>query len=165
MKEGNIVKYGLRLLLVISLLVFPALSAEAQSGRQRGLEGMWSDPPATAVGQFCLLQCTDVGIARLNELLDNPANDARPFAELEQEARIHEREYLRGRLTDEALKTYPVDQADNPSFLRCEPPGIAQQMFFPHQLEIRRRNNEIEFRYGEWEARRTIYMDGRKRPA
>jgi len=127
---------------------------------------MWSDPPATTVGAFCFFLCTDAGIERLNALLDDPANDARPFAQLQDEARKHEREFIRLRLTDAALKTYPVDQADNPSFLRCEPPGLAQQMFMPHQLEIRARGNDrVEFRYGEWEARRTIYLDSRKRPA
>ena len=127
---------------------------------------MWSDPPATTVGAFCFFMCTDAGIERLNALLDDPANDARPFAQLQDEARKHEREFIRLRLTDAALKTYPVDQADNPSFLRCEPPGLAQQMFMPHQLEIRTRSNDrVEFRYGEWEARRTIYLDSRKRPA
>jgi hypothetical protein len=39
-------------------------------------------------------------------------------------------------------------------------------MFAPHQIEIRQRGNDrIELRYGEWAARRTIYLDGRKRPA
>ena len=113
-----------------------------------------------------LLSCTDAGIERLNALLDDPANDARPFGDLQKEARSYEREYLRSRLTADALKTYPLDPADNPSFLRCEPPGLAQQMFMPHQLEIRKRgNDQIELRYGEWEARRTIYLDSRKPPA
>ena len=33
------------------------------------LEGMWSDPPKTAVGTFCFFACTDAGIDRLNALL------------------------------------------------------------------------------------------------
>jgi len=35
--------------------------------------------------------------------------------------------YIRPYLTDVALKTYPLDRADDPSFLRCEPYGFAQQ--------------------------------------
>jgi hypothetical protein len=147
------------------LLIWSLASAQAQSAQSR-LEGMWSDPPTTPVGEFCMFECTDAGIARLNELLDNPANDARPFNQLQAEARSYETEYLRSRLTDDALQSYPIDQADNPSFLRCEPPGVAQQMFMPHQLEIRKRGNDrIELHYGEWDARRTVYMNGRKRPA
>ena len=158
-----LVKCGPSLLVV--LLAWILGSAEAQSSRSN-LEGMWSDPPATAVGTFCFFSCTDAGIERLNALLDDPANDARPFGDLQKEARSYEREYLRSLLTADALKTYPLDPADNPSFLRCEPPGLAQQMFMPHQLEIRKRgNDQIELRYGEWEARRTIYLDSRKPPA
>jgi hypothetical protein len=160
----RLLKCGSGLLTFILLTSLPT-STGAQSSRPN-LDGMWSDPPATAVGSFCFFLCTDTGIDRLNALLDDPANDARPFAELQDEARRYEREFIRQRLTAAALKTYPVDQADNPSFLRCEPPGLAQQMFMPHQLEIRRSGNDrVEFRYGEWEARRTIYLDGRKRPA
>ena len=131
------------------------------------LEGMWSDPPSTAIGQFCFFNCTDAGMDRLNALLDNPANDARPFPELEAEARKHEREQcIVPRLNEAARKTFPLDPADDPGFLRCEPWGLAREMFAPHQLEIKQRGKDrIELRYGEWTELRTIYMDGRKRPA
>ena len=100
------------------------------------LEGMWSDPPATAVGTLCFFACTDAAIDRLNALLDDPANDARPFPQLAAEALKHQTDtYLRPRLTEAALKTYPLDPADDPGFLRCEPWGLAKQMFAPHQLE------------------------------
>jgi hypothetical protein len=148
--------------LAFILITFLAPLASAQSPGSK-LDGMWSDPPATTVGSFCFFMCTDTGIERLNALLDDPKNDARPFAELQTEAREYEVEVIRQRLTDAALKTYPIDQAENPSFLRCEPPGLAQQMFMPHQFEIRTRGKDrIDLRYGEWEARRTIYLDGRK---
>jgi len=128
---------------------------------------MWSDPPPTAVGTFCFFACTDAGIERLNALMDDPANDARPFPELQTEASRHQRDnYLRLRLTEAALETYPLDPADDPGFLRCEPWGLAKQMFAPHQLEIRRTGiDRIELRYGEWEAVRTVHLDGRTPPA
>src|SRR5262245_1572214 len=164
MAIGRIVKRGSELLVVILLTSIPS-SAEAQSSRSN-LEGMWSDPPATPVGSFCFFSCTDTGINHLNALLDDPANDARPFSELQAEAKTTEREYIRQRLTAAALKTYPLDPADDPGFLRCEPWGLARQMLAPHQLEIRQvANNRVELRYGEWAARRTIYLDGRKRSA
>src|SRR5215467_15059416 len=153
------------IVLIFALVTFVARSVAAQS-RAQTLEGMWSDPPASTVGTFCFFFCTDAGIERLNLLLDDPKNDARPFTQLQAEARKYEVEIIRSRLTDAALKTYPIDQADNPSFLRCEPPGLAQQIFMPHQFELRTRGKDrIELRYGEWEARRTIYLDGRKRGA
>ena len=77
MRLEDIVKWGSGLLILILLTWIPA-SSEAQSSRPN-LEGMWSDPPATAVGAFCSFACTDAGIDRLNALLDDPANDARPF--------------------------------------------------------------------------------------
>ncbi len=43
---------------------------------------------------------------------------------------------------------------------------MARQIFSRHQLEIRQRGNDrIELRYGEWDAKRTVYLDGRARPA
>ena len=131
------------------------------------LEGRWSDPPPTAVGTFCFFSCTDAGIERLNALLDDPANDKRPFPQLQAEAAKYQTDtYLRPRLTEAALKTYPLDPADDPGFLRCEPWGLSKQMFAPHQLEIRRVDNDrIDLRYGEWEAVRAVYLDGRAAPA
>ena len=151
-------------LLVVSLLTGLPSSIEAQSNPNL-LEGIWSDP-LSAVGELCFMACTDTGIDRLNALLDDPANDARLFPELLAEARTHQLEYLRSRLTPVALKTFPLDPADDPGFLRCEPWGLGRQMFAPHQLEIRQRGDDrIELRYGEWDARRTIYLDGRARSA
>jgi hypothetical protein len=131
------------------------------------LAGMWSDPPSSSIGLLCFIACTDAGIERLNALLDDPANDKRPYMELRADAETHAKEnYFRPRLTEAALKTYPLDPADDPGFLHCEPWGLAKQMFAPHQLEIRQDSaDRIELRYGEWEAARTVYLDGRKPPA
>src|SRR5437867_9421691 len=158
-------EYVAYLLVVVALVISNAPSTEAQSSRPK-IEGMWSDPPTTAVGSFCSFACTDAWIGRLNALLDDPANDARPFEQLQAEAKTYEREYIRSRLTPAALAKYPLDPADDPGFLRCEPWGLARQMFAPHQLEIRQGGaDRLEFRYGEWDARRTIFLDGRKIPA
>src|SRR5205814_9878183 len=107
--------------------------------------------------------CSDFGINRLNALLDDPAHDSRPFQELQTVARRNEEEYIRARLTAAALEKYPVNPVEDPGFLRCEPWGLARQMFARHQLEIRQRGNDrLELRYGEWDAHRTIFMDGHK---
>jgi hypothetical protein len=160
-----LLKCGAAFLVFIVAATSPT-PAGAQSAPST-LEGMWSNPPNTMVGRLCAFYCTDAGIDRLNALLDNPANDARPFPQLQAEAAKHERDnYIRPRLTAAALKTYPLDPADDPGLLRCEPWGLARQMVAPHQLEIRQRaNDRIELHYGEWDARRTVYMDGRARPA
>src|SRR3954470_5733810 len=68
------------ILTTLSLAALLSASAIAQSPAAK-LEGMWSDPPKTAIGQLCFFWCTDRGIAYINKLLDDPANDARPYAE------------------------------------------------------------------------------------
>src|SRR5437870_11850468 len=123
------------------LLTWMPAPVDAQSSRSK-LDGMWSDPPSSVLGSFCADACTDAGIDRLNALLDDPANDSRPFDDLQADAKKVEREYLRSRLTASALKTYPLDPADDPGFLRCEPWGLGRQMFARHQLEIHQRGND-----------------------
>ena len=147
-----------------ALSVSVATPAWAQSVA-RGFEGMWSDPPATIMGRMCAFVCSDAGIDAMNALLDDPANDAVPFATLSRRAGERHGEYLRSRLSELTLKTFPLDPADDPSFLRCEPWGLSRQMFAPHQLEIRGRGaDRLELHYGEWDARRTVFMDGRPHP-
>jgi len=73
-------------------------------------------------------------------------------------------EYIRPLLTPAALEDFPWDPADDPGFLNCEPWGFARQIFAAHQFEIRQFADRIEMRYGEWDGRRTIYLDGRERP-
>lgn len=157
-----ILKYASGLLL-LGLVACSSPPAAPKLSPPRLVEGMWSDPPG-AIGMLCFFTCTDAGIERLNALLDDPANDARPFQELRAEAEKHARDtYFRPRLTDAALKNYPLDPADDPGLLRCEPWGLARQMFAPHQIEIRRHGEDrIELRYGEWDARRTVYMGGQR---
>jgi hypothetical protein len=61
---------------------------------------MWSDPPATAEDWFCSGWCTDTGLERLNALLDDPANDARPYDVLSADANTFQLEqYIRPRLS------------------------------------------------------------------
>jgi hypothetical protein len=157
-----------KILWTIVLLAVVTTCANAQTQLPvKKFEGMWSDPPATITANFCAGWCTDAGIDRLNALLDDPANDARPLAQLQAEANNYSRDkYVQSRLKEAALKNYPLDPADDPSFLRCEPYGFARQIIARHQLEIRQTSKDrLEMRYGEWDARRIIYMDGRKRPA
>ena len=153
-------------LALLAILLLVAIPSTATQQLRSDFEGMWSDPPHTAIGEFCFAWCTDAGIDYLNKLLDDPANDARPVRDLMAQATKYQVDvYIKSVLTSEALKAYPLDPADDPAFLRCEPIGGARQIFVRHQLDIRRRGNDrLEFHYGEWDATRTIYMDGRKRP-
>jgi hypothetical protein len=151
---------------VIMMLLLAWTTAALSQTKTANMEGMWSDSPATAIGTYCFFSCTDIGIERLNKLLDDPGNDPRPAAELIGQAKAFEGAYIKGLFTPEALKHYPLDLLkDDPGYTRCEPWGLARQMFAPHQFEVRQRGKDrVELRYGEWAARRTIYMDGRKIP-
>ena len=146
------------------VLLLGSACAREQTPRP-DFQGMWSDPSSTAVDVFCFVGCTDGGIANLNALLDDPANDNRPYDALTEQAdRYQLEQYVRPRLTTAALETFPLDPADDPGFAKCEPWGFARQIFAPHQMDIRQYDDRIEIRYGEWDARRTVYMDGRTRP-
>jgi hypothetical protein len=159
-------RFGTFMLTLVLGACAPA-PAEPPAPSPKLIEGMWSDPPATPEGALCFFACTDEAVAHLNALLDDPANDARPFSELQAEAERFQREnYFRPKLTAAALADYPLDPADDPGFLRCEPWGLARQMISPHQLEIRQvGTDQVELRYGEWEAVRVVYLDGRANPA
>jgi hypothetical protein len=148
-------------------LVLGCVSASQAQVVHSVLEGMWSDPPANAADFICFAFCTQMGIDYLNALLDDPANDDRPFQELWAETvERQSSEYFQPRLSGPALETFPLDELKSDSgFLRCEPWGLAQQIFAPHQLEIRRFADHVEMRYGEWAAQRTVYLDGRALPA
>jgi hypothetical protein len=127
---------------------------------------MWSDPPATIEDSFCYFWCTDLGLEHLGALLDNPDNDDRPTMELYTEAGAHQHDqYIRPRLSAAGLENLDLDPADDPGFLYCEPWAFAREIFAPHQLEITQFDDRVEMRYGEWEIRRTVYMDGREGPA
>jgi hypothetical protein len=143
----------------VTLWLVAAVSAQTPA---RALEGMWSDAPDSIVGRLCNFVCSDVAIDALNALIDDPANDAVPYIRLRAQALEHHIDYVRSRLTPLALKTFPLDPADDPSFLRCEPWGLARQIFAPHQLQIRSLDGDrVELRYGEWDAHRFVYLNGR----
>ena len=140
--------------------------AAPQAGEPPELEGMWSGVRGTLEDMFCDLGwCTDVGLARLAELLDDPANGSRITLQLFGEAALYQIEnYVVPRLTPAGRATLGMDPADDPGFLRCEPWGFARQIFAPHQLEITQLDDRVELHYGTWDARRTVWLDGRKPP-
>jgi hypothetical protein len=129
------------------------------------LAGMYSDPPNTALDMFCFFACTDVGLKRLAELLDDPANDARPYSELSGDAAQRQfDDYFRPRLTEAALAAPLPDPLQDPGYLRCERWGFARQTFAPHQLEIKQYPDRVELHYGEWDASRVVHLRERVPP-
>jgi hypothetical protein len=130
------------------------------------LAGMYSDPPNTALDMFCFFACTELGLRRLSALLDDPANDARPYPVLSEDAAQHQfEEYLRPRLTEAARAAPMPDPMKDPGYLSCEPWGFARQLFAPHQLEIKQYADRVDLHYGEWDAHRTVHLGERAPPA
>jgi hypothetical protein len=147
-------------------LILSLPSSAQENLSSMAFAGMWSDPPPTIEGLFCFGGCTDEGLEILYDMLDDPANDELPFEELVGKAFAENlATALEPLLTDFSRKTFPLDQATLPSFLECEPWGFADEIFTPHQFEITVLDDRIELHYGEWDARRTVYMDGRNPPA
>ena len=148
-----------------SIVLLLLTTGPAAQGQSQKLFGMWSDNNSL-LGLFCFGSCTDAGIERLNKLLDDPANDARSFEDITAEAQNFEREtYIKPKLIGDARKKFPMNPLEDPSYLQCVPWGFAHQIFAPHQLEITQRDNSrIEMRYGEWDARRTVFLNSEKAP-
>jgi hypothetical protein len=150
-----------------SLALALAASSTTAVAQSSSLEGMWSDPPATPEDASCFSFCTQVELDYLAALLADPKNDDRGFGELMGESAAYQVEkYIRPRLSAAALESFPLDQLEeDPGYLHCEPWGMARQMVAPHQLELQRVGDRLEMHYGEWDARRTVHMDGRAAPA
>lgn len=100
-------------------------------------------------------------------MLADEANDERPIVpDLFGEAGAFQLdEYIKPRLTADALATLGLDPADDPGFLECEPWAFAREILAPHQLQVEQFEDRVELLYGGWTIRRTVYLDGRKPPA
>ncbi len=157
-----------RTVTILAVLACPAMGPQAQTQAPDGapdLSGMWSDPPARAEDNFCHVGCTVAARDYLTQLLDDPDNLDRSYAELRRVAqRFNSTEYVPGHLTEEALADYPFDPATSPSLTRCEPWGFTRQILAPHAMELTQFDDRVELYYSEWTARRTIYTDGRALP-
>ena len=143
----------------------PGLNAQAPEGAP-DLSGTWSDPPARAEDLFCHVGCTVAARDYLTQLLDDPANLDRSYAELRQVAqRFNSSEYIPSHLTEEALADYPFDPRTSPSLTQCKPWGFTRQILAPHAMELTQFDDRVTLYYSEWTALRTVHTDGRALPA
>jgi hypothetical protein len=151
---------------VLALVVLGTIPF-AQAQKTPAVAGMWSGVLNGAIeDMFCDWGwCTDVGRERLAALLDDPSNDERLTILLFGDAARYQLEqYVIPRLTPAGRATLGVDPAEDPGFLLCEPWGFARQIFAPHQLQITELDDRVEFHYGTWDARRTIWLADDKPP-
>ena len=141
------------------------ISAMSMAQEAPDLSGMWSDPPPRAEDAFCHVGCTVVARDYLTQLLDDPANLERSYAELRAQAQqFQANEFIPGHLSAAALKQYPYRRNSNPSFTVCSPWGFTRQILAPHAMELKQYEDRVTLYYSEWTGRRTVYLDGRKPP-
>lgn len=154
-----------RKILAMTLLVCVQLPIPSMAQSVPDLSGIWSDPPPRAEDAYCHVGCTIEGRNYLTQILDDPANFDRPYAELRGEAeQVQMTKIIPRHLTPEALKNFPMNRESAPLSAACDPWGFTRQILAPHAFEITQHDDRISFYYSEWTARRTIYLDGREPP-
>lgn len=134
-------------------------------------EGVWSGwlttqehPAWVAEDYTCFVGCPKVSYEHLTTLLDNPANDARPFNELVGETRAFIVEYLRARSTPAGLAMMEGNSEANDTNLECHPYDFVRSATNPLPFQLTRNGATLTISYEEWNRVRTVYLDGRAFP-
>jgi hypothetical protein len=136
------------------------------------LEGVWSGVFTTQEHEYwsvedfaCFAGCPPEGYEYLQSLLDDPANDAKPFEALMGQTFGYMRESMTKKLTPAGLRVQQsVTDANDPGQL-CEPYGFARQVTNALPIWIREEDDNLVIQYEEWSKTRTIFLDGRSHPA
>lgn len=159
---------GVRFTLLAILVGVPLL---VQAQARPDFEGVWSttmttpDDEAWNIEDYgCFLGCMPAAYERLRTLLNDPANDDRPYAELMVEAWRHGAEGFVASLTPAGLARREEIGFGDEAAIACEPSGFVRQINSPVPLEITQHDDRVILRYEEWGAVRTIYLDGRAPP-
>lgn len=135
--------------------------------------GVWSGSITTQDNPYwqvedmtCFAGCTPSSYAHLAALLDDPANDDTPIAELTGPGFYGlNREEFTAKLTPEGLALQEAHTVANDPALACEPYGFVRAATNPLPMRIHEENGHLVMDYEEWNQSRTIYMDGRDHPA
>lgn len=153
---------------LVGVVLAPIVIGQTTSG----FEGTWSGYFTTQHDEFwqvedvsCFAGCTPEYRAALGELLDDPANDARPLSELTGEFGSFMRDQLRAISTLEGLAILDANTPANDPTLLCHPYGFVKEATNPLPMMIRRDGENLVIQYEEWNLSRTIYIDGRSHPA
>lgn len=113
----------------------------------------------------CFVGCPKVAYEHLTALLDDPANDERPVAELVGQTRGFIDAYLRERSTAAGLALMAGNSEANDTNIACHPYDFVRAATNPLPLQISREGDTLTIRYEEWNRVRSVYMDGREFPA
>jgi hypothetical protein len=153
----------------------PAQSAPTQPPSSDALApfvGTWSGMFTTQDNEFwtaadlmCFPGCELEHYKHMSALLADPANDARPVAELNAIASAAAEARLEANLSPLGKEVRKANAPETDPKLHCQPYGFVREATNPLPLEIRRDGEHLVVRYEEWSLLRTIYMDGRQHPA
>ena len=153
------------------LMLLGSTPLYAEMAERPDLEGTWLstliifDDPRWRLEDLLCGSCTVEAFEYLRSLLADPANDDRSLDEIEDEARLYNREQYTSLLTGVAQEqSAAFDQADDP-VNRCEPVGFIRQINQPLPMKIEQHDDRVVFRFEYWDTVRTVYMDGRDHPA
>jgi hypothetical protein len=153
--------------LLATPLLFGTLAASAQT-----FEGVWSGSMTTPEHDYwkvedfisCWAGCPKASYDLLVSLLDDPANDDKPWEELNGRFFQHMREHLASISTPQGLALQQGSSNENNPSINCHDYGYLRQSINPLPLEFVMADDELHINYEEWNLNRTVYMDGRDFP-
>ena len=162
---------ALRVSALAALLATP-LAASAQTNDPAApFLGTWSGVFTTQDNEFwriedyaCFPGCSPAMRDHLIALLDDPANDEKPFDALLGESVGFAAGQLAAILTPLGRQIQQANTFENDPKLRCEPYGFVREVTSALPMIIRRDGEHLLIHYEEWSLLRTIYMDGREHP-
>jgi len=154
-------------------LALSALPMALRAGQSEApeLTGIWSgvyttpDDTRWRLADFaCAVGCGAEFYAYLQRLLDDPSNDVRSFAELEQAAK-QATPALAAQLTIEGRALHAQFEREQDPSIRCEPKGLGRQATNPLPMAIHQDAERISIRYEQWQAVRTIHLRSEAAPS
>ena len=160
--------YRMTLALMVLVGGYSHLVAAQQ---QPDFQGMWStavisqdDPGWRAEDYACFFGCTAVQINYLTSLLDNPANDERPWNELTREARDQGAEEFASLLTESGRQQMQGREEVNNLDDICTPYGHFGMTVSVLPMQIVEEEDRLVFNYETHDTTRIVYMDGTAPP-
>jgi hypothetical protein len=155
--------------LIASLLAWACTAAPPEP--RPDFTGVWSTTMTTPDDDAwrledhgCFAGCPASVYQRLRELLQDPANDDRPYESLMGDARRYGREQLAAILTPEGRARFDELGLSDDRAISCKPPGFVREVLNPVPLEITQHDDRVVLRYEAWGVVRNVYMDGRGHP-
>lgn len=113
----------------------------------------------------CWAGCPKASYDLLVSLLDNPANDDKPWEQINGQFNRHMREHLASISTPRGVELQQGSTNENNPSINCHDYGYLRQSINPLPLQMVMDGDVLRINYEEWNLSRTVYMDGRSFPA